>query len=170
MAKSETQTTEDTLKEDIESWMKNLLSEYCLNTCITNCCDYDSFISTQEAPFMEKGGVELEPLLGKIYNTLFGYRKPEGPCPYYDRETRKCLEHENPLRPEVCKVFPRNLDKEKKIVTIHDACELAQISQEELFESPLAGLMEICKKHNYQFVHKNRNIINSDGQIYLIEK
>ena len=126
------------IEEDLKL-LEVSLSDYCLNRCKTVCCDLDVFVEPREAPFFKKAGVKLRPKYLPMIQNLFliGYVKPPGPCPYYDRASRRCTEHDNPSRPLSCKTYPLDFDKDKKIVVIKDACGLTQVPRENFEKSSI---------------------------------
>ncbi len=105
---------EDYLKHSIEE-IRSELSPYCLNNCNSSCCDLTGtdimgIIVTKK---------ELKAMVGDIFERIklirekYIVRKEQGlyrlqyiACPSYDSGTKKCLIHNNPIRPNACSEFP----------------------------------------------------------------
>lgn len=155
------------INEDIKEWMQKSLSAYCLNKCNTICCDYEFIVGSESIKFMREAGMKLKPVATPAYGYFLFYQKPEGRCPFYDSNARRCSEHENPLRPRACREFPISLYENEKIVLLFETCELAGM---EVKESPLNELLEICKKHGFQFAVEEKYIMKTDGSSTAYQK
>lgn len=130
-------------RNDIEGWKKEYLEHFCMNECRDTCC-HDLFLR-------EDDNFELFDLTGIKKVRWPGkenwYYPMEGYCKYYDADTKKCKEHNNPKRPQGCSSFPIASRENKIILT--DGCYLSRtiVQLYKKGSKEAASLVDIAKKY-----------------------
>jgi Fe-S-cluster containining protein len=159
-----------TFRQDTEKWKKDHLEKYfCLHECRKECCKdltvrYDTlpkelrkkYKKGDTAPpdsetreFILGLGFEITERDGETEYNLKGY------CNAYDRETRKCRVHDNPLRPSFCGNFPVLVDG--NCLFLSESCYISR---------------EICSlkdtaivKDLYEMARKNKGSVYSGNKM-----
>lgn len=144
-------------KIELKSWMKNVLSPYCIKLCKDSCCD----CSKEGDILIDEGHEHLfktfklngkkVPFSNKVLNKPHLYRDnlgkwhfTAGICPNYNPKDKKCMIHnQHPM----CALFP--LVKVDEGYKIFSTCGLSKM---DINHEPLKSLIEICKKHGIKLM------------------
>lgn len=146
-------------EQELQKWMQEVLSPYCLNECKISCCDcegtikinkgYEHLFKTnkltgEKIPVKEQNsiGAHLFEYKGVWY---FGGKT----CPNYDVKAKKCLIHNEYPR---CALYP--LVKNKSGYMIFSVCSLHKLKEN---QEPLKSLIQLCKKHNLKLFKEKSN-------------
>ena len=134
---------------ELQDWMTNNLSPYCLNKCEHSCCDCEGHleISPKYIHLFEtyKLTGKKVPLKSKNFNGPHLHKSGNmwffegGACPNFDAKNKLCLIHNKYPR---CSFFP--LLKTKHGYMLFSTCELHYMNVE---KEPLKSLLVIFKKH-----------------------
>jgi len=147
----------DTFERELQEWMKNTLSPYCLNECKISCCDCEGTVQID-------GGYEhlfkTYTLTGK--KVLIKKQAQSGPhlfkskddgawhfgggsCPNYDAKNKRCLIHNEYPR---CALYPiMKTENSWKEYTLFSVCSLHKLKEN---QEPLKSLIQLCKKHGFK--------------------
>lgn len=144
-------------EKELQEWMKNTLSSYCLNECKVSCCDcegavqidrgYESLFQTykltgKKVP-VEKQNFKGPHLFKSKYNGLWYFEG--GTCPNFDIKNKKCLIHNQYPR---CALYPIvKTEKPHEGYTLFSVCNLHKLKDN---QEPLKSLIQLCKKHGFK--------------------
>jgi hypothetical protein len=144
-------------ESELQEWMKNTLSPYCLNECKISCCDCEGIIQInkgyehlfktyrltgEEVPIKEQGS-QGEHLFKSKQDGLWYFQGCA--CPNYDAKNKKCLIHNQYPR---CALYPIvKAEKPKKGYTLFSVCSLHKLKEN---QEPLKSLIQLCKKHGFK--------------------
>ena len=138
-------------EKELQEWMKNGLSRYCLDECEVSCCEgegliqidkgYEHLFKTykltgKKVPIKDQNS--KKPYLFKSKKTGLWYFDGDA-CPNFDPKTKKCLIHNKYPR---CALYP--LVKTGKGYTIFSICSLHRLKNN---QEPLKSLIKLCKKY-----------------------
>jgi hypothetical protein len=129
--------------KDVEEWKKDCLENFCMNKCKGTCCENLFLREDDNFELFNLEGIKKVRWPGKEnwFYPLDGY------CIYYDHNSKKCMVHEDPRRPQGCSTFPVTL-KENKIM-LSDGCYLSRII-DKIYKNDseeATSLVNIAKKY-----------------------
>lgn len=162
LSQSEKINLKSVFKVELNNWMQNVLSLYCLKTCKKSCCDcegavkidkgYEHLFQTYKLTGKK---VPVKPM-NSLGPHLFKFKEDNhwyftgGACPNYNKENKKCLVHgQHPM----CVLYP--LIKIKDGYQIFSVCELHKLN---FNQEPLKSLFLICKKYGLKLEKEKTNI------------
>lgn len=145
-------------KSELQAWMKNTLSPYCLNECKTSCCDCDGVVQIDRGyeylfktnkltgkKIPSKKQAHKGAHLFQIQNKGVWYFSGAA-CPNYDPNNKKCLIHNQYPR---CALYPIVKNEDEKGYTLFSVCSLHKLKET---QEPLKSLIELCEKYGLKLV------------------
>jgi len=147
----------DVFEKELQEWMKNTLSPYCLNECKISCCDCGGTIQidkgyehlfkiyrlTGKKVPIKKQSHRAPHLFNSERNNLWYFCGKT--CPNYDTRNKKCLIHNEYPR---CTLYPiLRTGKPKEGYTLFSVCSLHKLKEN---QEPLKSLIQLCKKHGFK--------------------
>jgi hypothetical protein len=130
-------------RNDVEAWKKEYLEHFCMNECKDTCCNDLLLREDDNFELFDLTGVKKVKWPGKEnwYYPLNGY------CKYYDINSKKCKEHNNPKRPQGCLSFPITF-RDNNII-LSDGCYLSRSIAETYRKcsKEATSLVDIAKIH-----------------------
>lgn len=145
------QSEKNEFKSELNKWMEESLSPYCLKICKKSCCDCEGAVKIDKGhehlfqTFKLTGKKVLVRPMNFKGPHLFKFKQDNnwyfegGACPNYNKENKKCLVHgQHPM----CNLYP--LTKIKDGYAIFSVCELHNLN---FNQEPLKSLFILCKKY-----------------------